>query len=691
MTKQTRRLVAIMFTDIQGYTALMQQDENRAIQIREKHRAVFNKLTEKFHGKILQYYGDGTLSIFDSAIDAVNCGMKMQFAFQKHPSIPVRIGIHTGDILFSDEEIIGDGVNVASRIESIAIPGSVFVSGKVYDEIKNHTAIQTQPLQSFTFKNVDKPIEVFAITNKGLVIPEPIKPEKEIQKIDPPKVASKSITRSPKKRIRWIAGMALIAVLSIAGIFLVQNQKSVTINSIAVLPLVDVSDDPQQDYFSDGMTEALIAELSKIGALRVISRTSVMQYKDTQKSVPEIANELKIDAIVEGSVIRAGNKIRVVAQLIGAFPERHIWAQTFDRDLDDVLSLYSEVAEAIADEIEIAIAPEEKMRIMDRSKVNPEALEAYLQGVYHANNKSGHGLFTSLKYLQSAIEIDSTFADAYAWLAYTYIEIGNFGIQSSKETYSKAKEAAEKALTLNDNLYVAHASLGMVKMVYDFDWESAEREFKKALEINSNSTLSMEWYADYLFARGKYNESLNLLKRSIDLDPFSTSSILHLGQVYLLNGNYDLAIEEINRVIELDPNFMMAYIFLGNAYAEKGMFDKGMEYINKAKNMAGGSNYFTAISLGLIYVKSGETEKALNIVKELESVSEQNSVVMIWISVIYAALDKKDQALSWLNKSYEERSSSLFLLNIFREFENLKSEPKFINLQRKIGLAEQFD
>ena len=691
MTKQTRRLVAIMFTDIQGYTALMQQDENRAIQIREKHRAVFNKLTEKFHGKILQYYGDGTLSIFDSAIDAVNCGMKMQLAFQKHPSIPVRIGIHTGDILFSDEEIIGDGVNVASRIESIAIPGSVFVSGKVYDEIKNHSAIQTQPLQSFTFKNVDKPIEVFAITNKGLVIPEPIKPEEEIQKIDQPKIVTKSITRSPKKRIRWIVGMALILVLSIAGIFLIQNQKSETINAIAVLPLVDVSNNPQQDYFSDGMTEALITELSKIRALRVISRTSVMRYKDTQKSIPEIANELKIDAIVEGSVIRAGNKIRVVAQLIGAFPERHIWAQSFDRDLDDVLSLYSEIAEAIADEIEIAIAPEEKMGIMDRSKVNPEALEAYLQGVYHSNNKSEHGLFTSLKYLQSAIEIDSTFADAYACLAYTYIEIGNFGIQSSKETYSKAKEAAEKALILNDSLYVAHASLGMVKMVYDFDWESAEREFKKALEINSNSTLSMEWYADYLFARGKYNESLNLLKRSIDLDPFSTSSILHLGQAYLLNGNYELAIEEINRVIELDPNFMMAYIYLGNAYAEKGMFDEGIAYINKANNLAGGSNYFTNISLGLIYVKSGETEKALKIVKELESVSEQNSVVMIWISVIYAALDKKDQALSWLDKSYEERSNSLFLLNIFREFENLKSESEFINLQRKIGLAEQID
>jgi len=688
MTKKTRRLVAIMFTDIQGYTALMQQDENRAIQIREKHREVFNKLTEQFHGKILQYYGDGTLSIFDSAIDAVNCGMKMQLAFQKDPSIPVRIGIHTGDILFSDEEIIGDGVNIASRIESIAVPGSVFVSGKVYDEIKNHTAIQTQPLQFFTFKNVDKPIEVFAITNEGLVIPEPVNLEEKTQKIDRPKVASGSITKSKKKRVRWVAGMALIVVLSIAGIFLIQNQKSETINSVAVLPLADVSDDPQQDYFSDGMTEALIAELSKIRALRVISRTSVMRYKDTQKSVPEIANELRIDAIVEGSVIRMGNKIRVVAQLIGAFPERHIWAQTYDRDLDDVLLLYSELAEAIVDEIEIAITPEEKMRLKDRSKVKPEALEAYLQGVYHSNNKSEHGLFTSLKYLQSAIELDSTFADAYAWLAYTYIEIGNFGIRPSKETYPKASEAAKKALTLDDNLYVAHTSLARIKMVYDFDWKSAEREFKKALDINSNSSLLLEWHADFLFAKGKNNESLDLLKRSIDLDPFSTSSILHLGQFYLMNGYHDLAIEELNKVIELDPNFFMAYIFLGNAYGNKGMFDEGIAYINKASNLAGGSNYLTQMALGLIYTKSGETEKALDVAKELESISEQNSVVMFWIAVIYAALDKKDQALLWLERSYEERNMVLFLLNTIVEFENLKSEPEFINLQRKIGLVD---
>lgn len=688
MTKQTRQLAAIMFTDIQGYTALMQQDEKRAVGIRGRHREVFNKLTEKFNGKILQYYGDGTLSIFDSAIDAVNCGVEMQLAFQKQPAIPVRIGIHTGDILFSDEEIIGDGVNIASRIESISVPGSVFVSDKVYDEIKNHATIQTQSLKSFEFKNVEKPIEVYAISNEGLVIPEWSKLKGRVQKSTTKTKMPGSLTESSKRWIRWVAGIAIIAVLSFSGMFLFQSKKVKSIHSIAVLPLEDISEEPEQDYFSDGMTEALIAELSKIGGLRVISRTSAMRYKDTKKSVPEIARELNIDAVVEGSVIRAGNEIRILAQLIGAFPERHIWAQTFDRDLGDVLSLYSEVAETIAEEIEIAITPEEKARTSDRSKVNPEALEAYLQGKYHSNNKSEHGLMTSLKYLLSAVELDSTFADAYAWLAYTYIEIGNFGIRSSKETYPKARVAAEKALLLNNNLEIAHASLGRIKMVYDFDWSSAEKAFKKALEISNNSELSMEWYADYLLARGKYNESLILLKRSIDLDPFSTSSILHLGQFYLMSGQNDLAIEEINRVIELDPNFMMAYIFLGAAYADKGLFDEGFAYIRKAEDLAGGSNYLTKMSLGIIYVKSGNTEKALQIVRELENIAAQNSTITIWIAVIYAALDQKDMALSWLEKSYDERCNGLFALNTFTEFEHLKSDPEFIRFQRKIGLAE---
>lgn len=689
MTKQTRQLAAIMFTDIQGYTALMQKDEKQAIEIRKKHREVFNSQTERFHGKILQYFGDGTLSIFDSAIDAVNCGIEMQLDFQKQLNIPVRIGIHTGDILFSEDEIIGDGVNVASRIESISVPGSVFVSGKVYDEIKNHSAIQTQSLRSFTFKNVEKPIEVYAISNQGLVIPELSKLNADVQKNDPVQNILGSNIKTTKPWIQWAAVFATIAILSTAGIFIFKNQKVEAIRSIAVLPLEDISEGPKQEYFSAGMTEALIAELSKIGALRVISRTSAMRYRDSEKSVPEIAKELNIDALVEGSVIRDGNKVRVVAQLIGAFPERHIWAQTFDRDLDDLLSLYSEVAQEIANEIEIAITPQEKMRISDNSKVNPDAFEAYLKGKYHADNKSEHGLLTSLKYLQTAIELDSTFAEAYAWLAYTYVEIGNFGIQSSKDTYPKALEAAEKALILNDNLVFAHAVIGRVKMVYDYDWKSAEQAFQKALEINSNSELSMEWYADYLFATGKNNESLDLLKRSIDLDPFSTSSILHLGQFYLMNGQYDLAIEEINTVIELDPNFMFAYILLGAAYAEKGMFDEGIALVNKAENLSGGSNYLITMALGLIYMKSGETEKTLEHVRELESLSALNSTVTIWIAVIYAALDKKDLALLWLEKSYEERSNNLFLLNSYVEFESLKSEPEFINLRRKIGLDEQ--
>ena len=687
MPTTTRQLAAIMFTDIQGYTALMQKDEKHAFEIRKRHRKVFNEQTKMHNGKILQYYGDGTLSIFNSAIDAVNCGIEMQQAFQVEPVVPVRIGIHTGDILLSDEEIIGDGVNVASRIESIAVPGSVLISGKVYDEIKNHSGIQSLTLRSFIFKNVEKPIEVFAISNEGLVIPDVTNIQSKSEKNQAAPSQTFQTSRKSYAGILWGMGIAAVVILSIAIVILFPGSKTKPITSIAVLPLDDISEGSKGDYYSAGMTEALIAELSKIKALRVISRTSAMQYKDTQKSVPEIARELNIDALIEGSVIRTENEVRIIAQLIGTNPERHIWAQTFDRDLVDILSLYSEVATAIAEEVEIAITPEERVKISNKSKVKPEALEAFLKGKYHAGNKSAHGLFTGLKYFESAIEIDSTFADAFAWLAYTYIEIGNFGFRSSNETYPKAMVAAERALELNHNLHIAHACVGRINMVYHFDWKSAEQSFEKALAINVNHSMSLEWYADYYFATGKFDKSIEFVNKSIDIDPFSRSTLLHLGQIYWLHNDYDKAIVALEKVIELDPNLIMAYLFLGNVYTNQGLYAEGLTNLSKIDQLTEGGHPLVKAGIAINYALSGKEEEAYILLKELESISNENSAILLWIAGIYAVLDKEDVAMEWLHRSYEQRSNSLFLLDNIAYFESLRSLPEFKSLQKQIGLG----
>jgi len=689
-TEAIRKLAAIMFTDIQGYTSMMQQDESTAIKFREKHRLIFNKSTKKFNGKILQYFGDGTLSIFDSAIEAVKCGIEMQLAFQEEPKIPVRIGIHIGDIIFSIEEIIGDGVNIASRIESLAVPGSVFISDKVYDEIKNQSSIYAQSLKSFNLKNVDKPVEIYAISNKGLIVPDiheydKIIAEKESgqqKKIKAPKALSQ------KKQIILYGSIIIVLILIILWKSNLITGDSKDIKSIAVLPLKNITGDTDQEFFSDGMTEALIAELSQISALRVISRTSVLQYKNTKKTIPEIARDLNVDAILEGSVVHSGERVRIVAQLIGASPERHIWAESYDRDLTDVLTLFSDVAQAVADEIKIAVTPEEQKRMQNTRKINPEAVEFFLKGQYHANiNKTEYGLNKALDYLYEAINIDSTYALAYSMLAYTYVEMGNFGILSSLETYPKAIEAAEKALELDDQIAEAYAILGMAEMTFNWDWIKAERSLKKGLELNQNSSLIMEWNADYLLAKGRIEEAVTLINRSIDRDPFSVAPMFHLSEVYWRIGQYDQALELTEKILEINPGYSLALVIQGAVYMEKGMYKEAVATLSKA-NVSQDSNVWANCILGLTYSRSGETDKALNVLNELKIVTEKYPVFEFWMAVIYADLNDKDQALSWLEKAFENRNTWLARIKSLSYFDNLESDPRYKEIINRIGLSD---
>ncbi|MFC2124190.1 tetratricopeptide repeat protein [Bacteroidota bacterium] len=690
MSDTIRQLAAIMFTDIEGYTALMQENEDKAVKVRDRHREIFNSATKKFNGKILQYYGDGTLSIFNSAIDAVMCGIEMQLEFQKWPQIPVRIGIHLGDIIMSEEEIVGDGVNVASRIESLAVAGSLLISDKVNDEIKNHKDIQTNSLGSFELKNVEKPINVYCISNEGLVIPktEDIKGKTKAQ--IPAEIRSRELQKKQiwRKRITRYAGLAVILC-----ILLIWSRNFITvsnpeIDSIAVLPLDNMTGDKDQEYLSDGMTEALLTELSKISALRVISRTSVMKYKGTEKSIPEIAKELNVKSIVEGSVMRDGNKIRIVAQLIATTPERHLWAKSFDRDMEDIFALYSDVAQAITKEIQIAVTPEEIRRIKTTRKTNPEAVEAYLRGQYHANRKSEYDLLKAVEYFKVAIDKDSSYSQAYAMMAYSYVELGNFSILSSRESYPYAIKAAEKALELDNNIAEAHASLGMAEMTFNWNWPKAEKELLKAIEINPNSGLSLEWYAEYLLAMGKSDQAIEMIKRSMNLYPLAMPPRFHLGDVYQRIGKYDLAIEQAQILLELNPEWDLTYVLRGNAYSGKGMYKEAEADFIKAIELRGGENGYAYSMLGWMYARSGETGKARKILEELKVNTSEYPIFQIIIALICEELGDRKQAIDWLQEAYDDRNMLLSRLGSFHDFEYLKSDAEVQELLKKIGLME---
>src|SRR5687767_6576421 len=341
-SREQRKLGAVMFADMTGYTALMQEDEAHAKLLRSRHRHILESLIPAYHGTILQYFGDGTLSIFDSAADAVRCGIAIQIELQKEPRVKLRIGIHSGDVVYDREGNYGDCVNIASRIESLSVPGAVLFSAKVYDEIKNQRDVNSKSLGIFHLKNVKQPVEVYAAANEGLVIPLPA--DIHGKTVEP--FSFSSLFKKRSARLIAMTVISTVLMLLVVLLFLLP-EKNTDIDSIAVLPLENLSGDPSQEYFVSGIHETLISELSKISALKVISRTSTIQYKNKKIPLPQIAKELGVEALIEGSVIREGDLVRISVQLIDGKTDKHIWSQNFDRELQSILALYSDVAKKI--------------------------------------------------------------------------------------------------------------------------------------------------------------------------------------------------------------------------------------------------------------------------------------------------------------------------------------------------------
>ncbi|NNF21769.1 MAG: helix-turn-helix domain-containing protein, partial [Saprospiraceae bacterium] len=453
LVNPSRQLVAIMFTDIQGYTALMQKDEEKAMQMRSRHRQIFNSTTEKYQGRILQYYGDGTLSTFHSAIDAVNCAIQMQRSFLEDPEIPVRIGIHSGDIILKDDDIIGDGVNVASRIESLAVSGSILISGKVYDEVKNQTDINTVSLGPFHLKNVGKPIEIFSIANPGLVVPrrENIegKLDSEVTSLNEP-VARKSWT----SWLPWIitAAFALLALYIINSNDMVKSgdreqvqlDRKLMEKSIAVLPFINDSGDSSNVYIINGLMESILNHLQRIDDLRVVSRTSSEKYRNVDKSIPEIAEELGVRYFVEGSGQKLGEQILLSIQVIDGSTDEHLWSGQFNRETKDIFNLQSEIAKKIANEIEVIVSPKVIAQIEKIPTSNLKAYDLYMQAREYMYMGGEENLFTAIDLYQEAIDLDPEFANAYAGISTTYFFM-EFGQANPKYTYL-VNENADKAL-----------------------------------------------------------------------------------------------------------------------------------------------------------------------------------------------------------------------------------------------------
>src|SRR5271168_2931736 len=469
----TRELAAIMFSDIVGYTAIMGRDEQLAMRALAAHRELLRSIVPRFNGRQVGEIGDGTLSSFHSAFDAVSCAREIQASLAGDSELRIRIGIHVGDVVFTNNTVLGDGVNIASRIHELAPPGGCCISERVYDEIRNKPEFHVKDLGERRLKNVSRPIRIYQLVVTNLA-------------------AQPALARGGSRRVALIAGAGAVILAGIIVVLMrskspapappslpAQTAAKHTINSIAVLPLDNYSGDPNQEYFADGLTDELTSDLATISALRVISRSSVMRYKGEHRPpTPEIAKALNVDAVVEGSVVRVGDKVRVTAQLIDAPDDRHLWAKSYERDSRDVLALQDEVALAIAREINVELTPQEQTHLARAATVNPEAHEAYLKGRYYLDKQNEEGIKRAIEYFQKAIAADSQFAPAYSGLADAYSY--GFGINLPGTDMEKARVAAQTALRLDESLAEAHSSLGFVKYQYDYDWKGSEHEFQRA-------------------------------------------------------------------------------------------------------------------------------------------------------------------------------------------------------------------
>jgi len=496
-----------------------------------------------------------------------------------------------------------------------------------------------------------------------------------------------TLTRLLPPRAWKISTFVLLALLAsfAASKLRSGNHPSPVIRSLAVLPLESLSNDASQDYFADGMTDELISDLGQISALRVISRTSVMAYKHTRKSLPQIARELNVDAVVEGSVLRSGDQVRITAQLIEAATDRHVWSQSYQGALRDTLALQNNVARAIADEIRISLNPQEQAALRHATVVNPVAYESYLKGRYFWNKRTANGLKSALAYFNQTIEEDPTYVQAYSGLADTYALLGDwqYAVMTPKEALPKAKAAAIKALELNNALGEAHNSLAFCLDGFDWDFDSAGNEFRRAIELNPGYATAHHWYAWHLALLRRYDEAIVEMRTALNLDPLSLIINADLAELLALAHSYDESIRQSRKTIDMDPNFGLAHNHLGQAYLQKHMNDEAVAELQEAVKLSGGSPTCIA-NLARAYAASGKSSEAVALLSDLKKRSHPGQSLASEIAVIYGALGDTDQAMRWLEQGYEERFNPGVLIR--PGFDPLRSDPRFEDVMHRVGL-----
>lgn len=458
------------------------------------------------------------------------------------------------------------------------------------------------------------------------------------------------------------------------------------IRALAILPLADLSGDPAQDYFADGMTEALITSLAKIEKLRVISRTSAMQYKGARKSLPRIARELNVDAVLEGSVLRSGERIRITAQLIHAPSDQHLWAESYERDFRDVLSLQDEIARQVAGQVRIILTPEEQARLESARPVDPQAHELLLKGRYHRGKRTQESVKKALSYFDRAIASDPAWAEGYVGVADCYNMLGYYSALAPHEAYPKAQSAARKALELDPSLAEAYTALGVVLRDYEWDWPGAEQQFQRALEFNPGCAEAYHWRGTLLGMQHRHAEALKDKEKALSMDPLSVIFRTDVGRMHYFERRYDPALEHYQAALDIDPHFFFVHILLAQAYLQKGMFKPALSALKTAARLTDDSTFALA-RLAQGYAIAGEQEKARSLLKRLDAMAARKYVAPFEIALIHVGLRDYDEAFAWLQKAFDQRSIWLGYLQVEPQLDPVRNDRRFHELVKRMGFA----
>ncbi|MGD0396596.1 MAG: tetratricopeptide repeat protein [Nitrososphaerales archaeon] len=647
MSQGERRLAAIMYTDMVGYTALGQRDESLSLALVEEQRKLLRPIFNRHNGREVKTMGDAFLVEFPSALEAVRCAYDIQrttrefnISLPSEKRVHLRVGVHLGDVVESQGDISGDAVNVASRIEPLAEDGGVCLTRQVYDHVQNKFELPLASLGPRLLKNVSVPLEIYKM----------MMPWSEEKAVPP--------TRFEKSRI-------------------------------AILPFANVSPDPNDRYFADGMTEELISTVSRIKGLSVISRSSAMRYRDTTLSMGQIGEDLRVGAVLEGSVRKSGSRVRISTQLIEVDTDRYIWSQSYDRDLTDIFQVQGEIAQEVAEGLQVHLLSEERQSLGKRATDSPEAYTLYLKGRYYWGERSKDATTKAIRYFEEAAKADPGFARAYSGLADCYAILSDAGWMPPSTAGQLAKENALRALSIDDAVAEAHASLGLVSMNHFWDFAAAEREFRRAMDLNPSYAPAYHWYAVMLGFLKKYDGAIKMIERAADLDPYFLPVDQSLGVALLEAGRSEEALERFRKIATENPSFVAVHYWMAMAYLAQSKHDEALE---EGKKEAELDEWSDDSKLDLAFLQSvvNQHEAAKKILDEV--LSKAGSYVSpVSVALVKLGLGHDEEGYEWLERALQEHHTSLLYFASVPFFERYRSDPRWHEIERKMGFPRDPD